>query len=202
MDAKQFQNIILSRYATKKFDGKTIPQKDIEQLFEMIRFAPSSFNLQPFKIQVITNQKLKEQLKPATYNQEQITTCSHLLVFCASTDIDWIIGKTTRAMKNAGSTDDAIKGYENMVRGSLTSKTKEQLLSWASRQIFLALENVLLGAKVLGFDSCPMEGFTPSEYSKILKLPETLVPAVLCTIGYASDTPKQKVRVAKEELFF
>jgi len=202
MDAKEFQNIILSRYATKKFDGRTIPSEDIEKLFEMIRLAPSSYNLHPFKIQVITDKTMKEQLKPATYNQEQITTCSHLLVFCASTDVDWIIGKTTNAMKNAGATEDAIKGYDAMVRGFLTSKTREELIAWAKLQAYLALENALLGAKTLGFDSCPMEGFNPAEYSKILNLSESLVPAVLCTIGYASDKPRPKVRVAKEEMFF
>jgi nitroreductase len=48
----------------------------------MIRFAPSALNLQPWKINVVTDQKVKEELNPAAFNQEQVTICSHLFVFC------------------------------------------------------------------------------------------------------------------------
>jgi nitroreductase / dihydropteridine reductase len=46
-----------------------------------------------------------------------------------------------------------------------------------------------------------MEGFSPEEYSKILKLPKNLVPTALCPIGYAADTPRPKIRLSKEEIF-
>jgi nitroreductase / dihydropteridine reductase len=73
----EFSKIVMSRYATKKFDGKKIPETKINELLEMVRFAPSAINLQPWKIKIVTDQKTKEQLKPAAFNQEQITTCSN-----------------------------------------------------------------------------------------------------------------------------
>jgi nitroreductase len=79
--------------------------------------------------------------------------------------------------------------------------TEEQKLSWAQRQTYLALGNAVNGAKSLGFDSCPMEGFDPKAYAEMLDLPKHLVPAVLCPIGYASDTPKQKLRFPAEDVF-
>ena len=57
------------------------------------------------------------------------------------------------------------------------------------------------GEKALGFDSGPMEGFTPQGYVDILKLPNTIHPTALCALGYGKDTPKPKVRFPKEEVF-
>jgi len=191
----EFKEIVMNRYATKKFDGKKIPQEKVNELLEMIRYAPSSSNMQPWKIKVITDQKIKEKLSPASWNQAQITSCSHLLVFCADTDLDKHIEKLIKMLPDA-------KEYYTGLKAGFDKMTTEQKLSWAQRQLFLALGNAINGAKSLGFDSCPMEGFSPEEYSKILNLPKNLVPTALCPIGYAADTPRPKMRFKKEEVFF
>ena len=69
----EFRDIVRQRYATKEFDARIIPEEKINELFEIIRFAPSGVNIQPWKIKVITDRKLKEELFPATFNQGQIT---------------------------------------------------------------------------------------------------------------------------------
>jgi nitroreductase / dihydropteridine reductase len=102
----------------------------------------------------------------------------------------------------SGSTKEKLKGYMNMIHGQVNNMSPEQQISWAQRQIFLPIGNAINGAKSLGFDSCPMEGFIPEEYSKILKLPENLIPTAIVTIGYAADTPRPKFRLAKEDVFF
>ena len=43
----QFKDIVMQRYATKKFDGKKISEYKISELLELVRFAPSALNLQP-----------------------------------------------------------------------------------------------------------------------------------------------------------
>ena len=198
----EFRDIVMKRYATKKFDGKKIPEAKINELIELIRFAPSAINLQPWKIKVITDQKIKEQLFPATFNQEQTTTCSHLLVFCANTDVDGLIKKVDQTLKEGRVPDE----MRNMVIGRAKEMngrmSPEQRLGWAQRQVFLALGNALNGAKALGFDSCPMTGFDPQEYSRILKLPPHLVPTALCPLGYAADKPMPKLRFPKEDILF
>ncbi|MDO8873013.1 MAG: nitroreductase family protein [Methanoregula sp.] len=68
----EFSKIVMSRYATKKFDGKKIPETKVNELLELVRFAPSALNLQPWKIKIVTDQKIKEMLKPAAFNQELI----------------------------------------------------------------------------------------------------------------------------------
>jgi len=198
----EFKDIVMKRYATKKFDGKKIDQKKVDELLELIRNSASSFNIEPWKIKVVSDQKMKEQLSPASMGQAQITTCSHLLVFCADKDIIGKIKALESAMIKNGAKKDEIKGYIDMMINFANNLTDEKKLSWAQRQTYLAIGNAINGAKSLGFDSCPMEGFNPVEYSKILKLPSNIIPTALVTIGYAADTMPPKVRLPKGEVFF
>jgi nitroreductase len=191
----EFSEIVMKRYATKKYDGKAIPKEKVDKLFEIIRYAPSSFNFQPWKIKVVADKETKEKLAPAAWNQPQITSCSHLLVFCADTDLKGIINRLERAMPDA-------VDYIKTLRGFAEKMDEAQTLAWSQRQVYIALGNAVNGAKSLGFDSSPMEGFMPGEFAKILKLPKNIVPTVLCAIGYAADTPRPKFRFSKEEVFF
>ena len=196
-----FKKIVMERYAVKLFDGIKIPEQKVKELFEMIRLAASSFNIQPWKVIVITNDELKEKLAPASWHQKQITTCSHLLVFCANKDIAGNIDLLEKEMIKNGANAESIKSYIQMMRDFEKRLSDSEKLSWAQRQTYLALGNALNGAKALGFDSCPMEGFDSKEYSKILNLPQNLVPSALCPIGYAADKPKAKLRFPDKEVF-
>jgi nitroreductase / dihydropteridine reductase len=198
----EFKNIVMQRYAVKKFDGQIIDKKKIDELFEIIRYSASSFNLQPWKIKVITDPKIKEKLHKASWNQEQIITCSHLLIFCADKDLTGKAKLLEQTSIKSGATKEQLKVYLDMIHNSINNMGPDQQLSWAQRQVYLAVGNAINGAKSLGFDSCPMEGFNATEYAKILKLPENLVPTVLVPIGYTTDSPRAKLRFSKEEVFF
>ncbi len=190
----EFKQIVKERYATKSFDGRTIPEDKLNELLEMIRLAPSSFNIQPWKIIVIKDQAIKDKLLPASWNQTQVSNCSHLLILCANTDILGNINLIEKELIKSGANPESIKGYIQMMKDFEKGLNEQQKLEWAQKQVYIALSNALNGAKSLGFDSCPMEGFQPEEYSKILQLPKNLAPTALCPIGYASDKPKPKFR--------
>ncbi|VVB58355.1 malonic semialdehyde reductase RutE [Candidatus Anstonella stagnisolia] len=198
----EFGKIVMERYATKKFDGKTVPHAKMDELFELIRFSASSFGMQPWKIKVVTDQKLKDTLMAASWGQPQIGTCSHLLVFCADTNLDALISKMQGQLSKTDMPAESLEGYVNMMRDFVKAMDGAKKLAWAQRQVYLALGNAINGAKSLGLDSCPMEGFNPVEYSRILKLPENIVPTALCPVGYAADKPRAKMRFAKDEIFF
>lgn len=198
----EFKEIVVKRYATKKFNGKMIPQDKIDELLDIIRFAPSSLNLQPWKIKVISDPKVKEALKPATFNQQQVMTCSHLLVFCGNTNVDDLIEKADRMLKDGGLPDELRTSRFNMAKTMTGNMSPEETVEWAKCHAFLALGNAVNGAKSLGFDSCPMAGFDPAEYSRILSLPDHLIPTMICPVGYAADTPIPKTRFSKEDIFF
>jgi nitroreductase/dihydropteridine reductase len=198
----EFADIVMSRYATKKFDGRKIPEAKINELLELVRFAPSAINLQPWKIKVVTDQKVKEQLRPAAFDQEQVTSCSHLFVFCADPDYDSLIHRLGTLLKKSGVPEEIQRMVIGMAAQFTQPMSPEQKLAWSQAQTYLALGNALNGAKSLGFDSCPMGGFDPKEFSRILKIPPPLVPTMLCPVGYAADKPMQKVRFAKEDIVF
>ena len=196
----EFGKIVMSRYATKKFDGRKIPETKINELLEMVRFAPSAINLQPWKIKLVTDQKVKELLRPAAFNQEQVTSCSHLLVFCADPDYDSLIKRLGALLKTNNVPDETQKMVIGMAVQFTGPMSPEQRLAWSQAQTYLALGNALNGATSLGFDSCPMGGFDPKEFSRILKIPAPLVPTMLCPVGYAADKPMPKLRFAREEI--
>jgi len=198
----QFKDIVMQRYAVKKFDGKKVSEDLISELLELVRFAPSAINLQPWKIHIVTDQKVKEQLLPASYNQQQVTTCSHLLVFCADTDYDDLIRRLGILMQKEGVSPEMRKMVLDMARQFTAGMSTDQKRAWSQAQTYLALGNALNGAKSLGFDSCPMGGFDPEEYSRILKIPPHLVPVMLCPVGYAADKPMPKIRFPREEITF
>jgi nitroreductase len=198
----QFKDIVMQRYAVKKFDGKKVSEDLISELLELVRFAPSAINLQPWKIHIVTDQKVKEQLLPASYNQQQVTTCSHLLVFCADTDYDDLIRRLGILMQKEGVSPEMRKMVLDMARQFTAGMSTDQKRAWSQAQTYLALGNALNGAKSLGFDSCPMGGFDPAEYSRILKIPPHLVPVMLCPVGYAADKPMPKIRFPREEITF
>jgi nitroreductase / dihydropteridine reductase len=198
----EFSEIVMSRYATKKFDGRKIPEQKIDELLEMVRFAPSALNLQPWKIKVVADQKIKEQLKPFAFDQEQVTTCSHLLVFCADPDYESLIRRLATLLKKNSVPGEIQEMVIGMAKKFSQPMSAEQKLAWSQAQVYLALGNALNGAKALGFDSCPMGGFDPKEFSRILKIPAPLVPTMLCPVGYAADKPMPKARFAKEDVIF
>ena len=76
------------RYATKKFDSsRKVSDTDLDSIIEAIRMTPTSFGMQPYHFYIVTNQEMKEKIQAAAWNQPQIGTSSHLIVFAARTDL-------------------------------------------------------------------------------------------------------------------
>ena len=198
----EFRDIVMQRYATKKFDGKKIPDGKIKDLIELIRFAPSAVNLQPWKIKIVSDQKIKDELRRAAFGQEQVSTCSHLLAFYANTDTEELIKKVDEMMKKSAVPDEMRNMTIGIARNMTGSMSPEARVAWAQRQVFLALGNAVNGAKALGFDSCPMTGFDPDQVSRILGTQPNLVLTAICPLGYAADTPMPKMRFPEEGVIF
>ncbi|MFT4313171.1 MAG: NAD(P)H-dependent oxidoreductase [Candidatus Woesearchaeota archaeon] len=196
-----FLEITEKRYATKKFTGEKIPDEKIVELKKLIQNAASSFGLQPYTIVVVSSDEQKNALKSAAFDQEQIPTCSHLFIFCANTKVKERIDEYEQMLSGGAELNESAKGYIQMMRDSLENLSTEDITHWATKQTYIALSNAINGAKSLGFDSCPMEGFNPEEFAKILELPEHIKPVVLCPVGFAADEPRPKLRYSLTELF-
>lgn len=197
------------RYATKKFDTtKKVSTDDLQKLKEAIQLSVSSYGLQLYKVLIIENPEIREQLKPVSWNQSQITDASHLFVFCNYTDatseaIDGFIKQTAEKRQLDV---NRLNGYGDFIKEKLKEKTPEDITSWLKSQTYLALGNLLNACAELKIDASPMEGFEPDAYNKILGLDKQgLNAAVIAPIGYRHEDDHTiglpKVRKSIELLF-
>lgn len=197
------------RYATKKFDAtKKISATDLETLKEAIRLSTSSYGLQPYKVFIIENPEIREQLKPASWNQSQITEASHLIVFANYVSLDETIldDYINRISETREIEVENLKGYGDFMKSKILELTPEKQAIWTSKQTYLALGNLLNAAAELAIDVTPMEGFEPEKYNDILQLSaQNLNASLVATIGYRHEEDAnqhvKKVRKSKEELF-
>jgi nitroreductase len=129
-----------------------------------------------------------------------VTDCSHYVVFASlikigEAEIDKFLARTTEVR---GSKIESLQGYRGMMVGDLVHGARGKVAGeWAARQAYIALGNFMTSAALLQVDTCPMEGFVPDEYDKILGLPaKGLTASVCCAAGYRSETDKN-ARLAK-----
>lgn len=156
--------------------------------------APSSFGIQPYKILVVKNKELKEKLKPACYDQPQITGCDTLYVLCAMKNVE------DRAEEYLKATEAVSRGMRDMLMGFLSYLPDK--LAWASRQAYIALGFGLAACAEHQIASCPMEGFVATQVAQILDLSSNLVPVVLLAVGQHSgkDSPYPRFRFPESNL--
>ena len=197
------------RYATKAFDSnRKIPAATWATLQEALVLSASSFGLQPYQFIVVNDPATRSKLMPHAWNQRQVVDASHFVVFAARTamteaEIDRFLGRIVAAR---GGSREALAGYRQMMTGSLLgNEASARIPHWAARQAYIALGNLLTCSAVLGVDACPMEGFVPAEFDKVLGLTAQGYAAVVCcALGYRSADDKYaaapKVRFPVAEL--
>ena len=178
------------RYATEQFDPtKKIDAATWSALEQSLVLTPSSFGLQPWKFFVVQDQAVRESLVPHAWGQRQIADASHLVVMTVQKEtgeaaINKLIAATAAAR---GIGADSLEGYRQIMLGAKGMMTQD----WAARQTYIALGQLMLSAAALGLDTCPMEGFVPAEFDRILGLNERgLTACVLCPVGYRSADDK------------
>jgi nitroreductase len=188
--------LLNKRFATKKFlTDKKVSAEDLAYILECGRQSCSSFNIQPWKMIVVTNPEVRAKLAAAGYNQPQFTEASHLIVLCAVKDPAARIEKTA-AMIAAAAGQAQADSWKGMVAGSYASPEKA---AWLARQTYLALQAMILGAIDKGIDSCPMEGLDAKAWGEILGLSDATVLANLA-IGYAAAPGHGKIRLQLEDI--
>jgi nitroreductase len=209
IDIAQLEKAWNWRYACKKFDPtKKISGPDWAILQKSLQTAPSSYGLQPYKFILVENPTLRAKLKEVSWNQSQVTDCSHYLVLTSKSrmveqDIEQFIGLTEKTRNLPAG---AMKGYQDMMIGHVVKGlSAEQALSWTRRQVYIAMGFLLETAALMNIDSTPMEGLDGPSYDKILDLESTgyqTVAAVALGYRHTDDSYQHapKVRRSLEDL--
>ena len=171
---KTFMEAMDFRHACKIFDEtKKVSDEDINYILEAGRKSPSSFGMEAWKFLVITNEELKAKIRPACWEQVQITTCSHLVIILAAIDaVKPEFDEVARKFKRREMPQEKLDFYLGLYAGHLkdTLSSNENIYSWTARQTYIALGNMMTAAAVKGIDSCPIEGFEKEKVEEILKL--------------------------------
>lgn len=196
------------RYATKAFDPeRKIAEPLWETLTEALVLTPSSFGLQPWEFLDVQNASLRAELRAVSWNQAQVTDAGHFVVLAARTAVSEaeVARFIARVSEVTGEAPEALAGYQQMILQFIAGMSPAGVAAWAKHQAYIALGQLMTSAAVLGIDSCPMEGFDPAAYDRILGLPERgLSAAVACALGYRSAADpyaaRPKVRYPREEV--
>ncbi len=197
------------RYATKKFNPeKKLSEDEVQSLLKSIQLSASSYGLQPYEVFVISDEETKAKLKPAAWNQSQLTDASHVFVFAGLKKIDenYLDAYLDNISKIRDIQIQDLSGLKNMLTTNIVEQPEANQKTWAQKQAYIALGNLLSAAAHLKIDTCPMEGFDAQKFDEILGINETnLTSAVIATAGFRSEEDQmqhaKKVRKQKEELF-
>lgn len=187
----QVLDALIWRYATKKFDPtRELSEEQVHRIAEAFNLTATSYGLQPVRLLIIQDKKLREQLVPVSMGQRQVADASHLLVFCIERTIDKdFVDTYFDQVEDVRQTPSKIlQPYREHLIERFTTDTSEATQVWATKQAYLAMGNLLTVCAMEQIDACPMEGFEPEAYDTILSLSEKGLQSVLAMpIGYRAQ---------------
>ena len=170
---------IHARRAVKYYDPEhSFTDEEIKQLLSLAILSPTAFNIQNWRFVIVMDVELRKQIREVAWNQPQVTDASLLIILCA--DLKTWDRDPRRYWQNAPKEAQdfiipAIDGYY---------RDKEQVQrDEAMRSCGIAAQTLMLTAKALGYDSCPMDGFDYDAVGKLINLPEDHVVAMFVAIG-------------------
>ncbi len=174
---------INTRRAIKKFDStyKMSPEQ-VSSLMELTILSPTSYNQQNWRFITVTDQLIKEQISKAARNQSQPSDGSLVIILCGNMN----------AWK-----EDPLRYWKNStlekqeyVKKALHTKYAENPQNQrdeAMRSCGFAGQTIMLAARQMGLDSCPMVGFEYDELAKIINLPEDYLIVLMIVVGKAAE---------------
>ena len=202
---EEFLKIMDFRHACKLFDEtKKISDEDMHYILEVARKSPSSFGMEAWKFLVITNDDLREKLKPFCWNQPQITTCSHLVVVLAGIETLKVESGVVRSqLMRRNLPQDKLDSFIELYASHLSDvlNDDDKIYQWSARQTYIAAANMMNAAANIEIDSCPIEGFEKENVEKVLELDTTKYQvAMILPFGYRINEQSAQLRSSFESV--
>ena len=176
---------IKQRRATKQFDANHhMTETEIRDLMELARLTPTAFNIQHCRFVLVRDEALLKEIRAAAWDQPQITDSSLLVVVCADMKA-WKKEPFRYWAKADSKAQDfllpAIKGYYD---GKPQVQRDEAL-----RSCGMAAQTIMLAAKGMGYDTCPMDGFDFDVVGKLINLPKDHLISMFVAVGKRTSEP-------------
>ncbi len=178
---------ISERRSIKQYDpSHEMSEAEISQLLEATLLSPTSFNMQNWRFVVVTDSEKREAIKAAAWNQAQVTEASITVLLCA--DLHAHEG-AERYWVNA---PEMVRSVLVPMIAPFYENSSSLQRDEAMRSIGIAGQTIMLAAKAMGYDSCPMIGFDPAKVADIIKLPENHVIGMMITVGKALKSANER----------
>lgn len=172
-----------ARRAVKHFDpDHTMPDAERQQLFSAALRSPTAFNIQNWRFVVVDDPELRREIRKVAWDQAQVTDASLLMILCA--DLKAWEKEPSRYWKDAPEEvrEFIVPAIDGYYRGHEQAQRDE-----AMRSCGMAAQTLMLTAKAMGYDSCPMDGFDFEAVGRLINLPEDHVVAMFVAIGKATE---------------
>ncbi|AZQ85040.1 nitroreductase family protein [Colwellia sp. Arc7-635] len=179
---KVFQ-AIEERRAVKRYnaESKMLPG-DFDKIMSAAVLSPTSYNIQHWRFVRVTDKAQREKLKDAAWGQEQVASASELVILCA--DINAWSDRPQRYVANTPQeTQDMLLPMIDAFYNGKEQIQRDETM----RSCGIAAQTIMLAAKGLGYDTCPMVGFDREEVARLIRLPQGYVIAMMIAIGKAEQ---------------
>lgn len=174
-----------SRRSVKAFNpDHRMSEAEIEKLMSLALLSPTAFNIQNWRFVLVGDPVLRKEIRLAAWDQAQVTDASLLVVLCA--DLKAWEKEPGRYWKNAPQPvqDFIVPAIGQYYAGRVQAQRDE-----AMRSCGIAAMSLMLAAKEMGYDSCPMDGFDFDAVGKLINLPQDHVVAMFVAIGKGIQEP-------------
>jgi len=170
---------INTRRAVKHYDPDfQMPEDEVNKLLQLATQSPTAFNIQNWRFVRVTDPELRKQIRAVAWDQSQVTDSSLFLILCA--DLKSFEKDPARYWK------DAPKPVVEFMLPAIDQyyRDKDQVQrDEAMRSCGIAAQTLMLGAKAMGYDSCPMDGFDFEAVAKLINLPDDHIVTMFVAIG-------------------
>jgi nitroreductase len=174
-----FKKLVESRRSIKYFDPSHQMQKDeINALMKLALMSPTAFNIQHWRFTIVQNTELREKIKKISFNQSQVTDASLLIVITG--DLDAWRKNPKKYWRNA---DENTQNMMSSMIHNFYHHKDEMQRDEVMRSCGMAAMTIMLAAKNMGYDTCPMDGFDFDAVTELLELPKNQIPVMFVAVG-------------------
>ena len=179
---------IQERRSIKVYDPQhRMTEAEIQRLLSLTMLSPTAFNIQHWRFVVVTDPALRQQIREVSWNQAQVTDASLLIV--VTVDLKAWEKEPARYWVNA---PQPVSDYlVSAIHGYYTDREQAQR-DEGMRSGGMAAMTLMLAAKEMGYDSCPMDGFDFDAVARLIKLPADHVPVMFVVIGKAMEPARPR----------
>jgi len=193
------KDAIVNRRSIKHFDPEhTMPESEIEELMRHVILSPTAFNIQHWRFIQVEDKDKRTQIREASWGQAQVTDASLLLVLCA--DLNAWEKQPERYWREA---PQDVKNFLLPAIEDYYTNHHQAQRDECIRSASIAAMNVMLMAKEMGYDSCPMDGFNFDSVARIIDLPHDHIITMMITVGKKIEEARPRSgQLPLEEVFF